>query len=380
MPGAVDRLVESHCPATHPVRGFADPRCGRADVGLGDAGGLADECWRVLGDELLGRGETLGVALDEVVIDVVGLDQQVQQTVQQGEVGAGFDLQVEVGLGRGGGASWIDDDQLRACLDPFHHAQEQDRMTVGHVGADHEEQVGVFEVLIGAGWAVGAEGLLVAGACAGHAQSRVGFDVDAAQIALGELVRQVLCLGRHLARHVHRNRIRAVLVGYRPHPACGEGDRLVDSDRLPVGVPAGPDRRLLHPSRRGQHVRRGRSLGAQPPEVRRMVLTSGGLGDQRKSCAVGRRHVQHHPAPHPAVSTERVDGGGRGHDSMVGADCFRCHECALPVDHMVLTRAGRDCESRRPAEVSRATIRSATRGSAPIGAATPSAPYSLRRE
>ena len=35
-------------------------------------------------------------------------------------------------------------------------------MAVGHVGADHEEDVGVVEVLIGAGWAVGAEGLLVA--------------------------------------------------------------------------------------------------------------------------------------------------------------------------------------------------------------------------
>ena len=103
--------------------------------------------------------------------------QQVQQAVEQGEVGARRDLQEQVGLVGGGGAARVDDDQLGARLDPLHHPQEQDRVAVGHVGADDEEDVGVVEVLVRAGRAVRAERQLVAGARAGHAQPGVRLDL-----------------------------------------------------------------------------------------------------------------------------------------------------------------------------------------------------------
>ena len=126
------------------------------------------------------------------------------------------------------GATRVDDDELGARLEPVGHPQEQDRMAVGHVRADDEEQVGAVEVGVRAGRPVGAERLLVAGAGAGHAQPRVGLDVHGAQEALGQLGGQILRLDRHLAGHVERDRVGAVLVDDRAQPSARLGDRVVD--------------------------------------------------------------------------------------------------------------------------------------------------------
>ena len=66
-------------------------------------------------------------------------------------------------------ASRIDDDELRALLHPIHHPQEENRVAVRHVGAGDEEDVRVVEILVRTGGTVGAEGLLVTRAGAGHA-------------------------------------------------------------------------------------------------------------------------------------------------------------------------------------------------------------------
>jgi len=73
---------------------------------------------------------------------------RVQQPVEQCEIGPRGDLQEQVGLLRGRGAARVHHDQLGAGPDAIHHAQEQDRMAVGHVGADDEERVGLVEVLV----------------------------------------------------------------------------------------------------------------------------------------------------------------------------------------------------------------------------------------
>ncbi len=99
---------------------------------------------------------TLGEAGDELGIGMAVFHQQVQQAVEQGQVAARLDLQEQVGLVGSGIAPWIDHDQPGAGLEPVHQAQEQDRVTVGHVGTDHEEQLGLVEILIGARWPVGS--------------------------------------------------------------------------------------------------------------------------------------------------------------------------------------------------------------------------------
>ena len=110
-------------------------------------------CCRKLGHHLPAFGE-FG---DELVVGVPIFDDQVQQPVEQCEIGAWCDLQEQVGLVCGRGAARVDDDQLGARLDAIHHPQEQDRVTVSHIGADDEEHVGPVEVLVRAGWPVRAE-------------------------------------------------------------------------------------------------------------------------------------------------------------------------------------------------------------------------------
>ncbi len=120
----------------------------------------ATRCGWIVGEERGHVGPAVGVLGDEIGVDVAAFDEQMQEPVQQGQVGAGFDRQVQVGPLRGGGTARVDDDQLGAGLHPVRHPQEQDRMAVGHVGADDEKQVGAVEVGVGAGRSVGTERLL----------------------------------------------------------------------------------------------------------------------------------------------------------------------------------------------------------------------------
>ena len=88
-------------------------------------------------------------------------------------------------------------------------ALEQHRVAPRHVGADHQEQVRVLEVVVAGGRAVHAEGALVAGHRARHAEPRVRIDVVRAEEALRELVERVVVLGEELAREVEADRVGA---------------------------------------------------------------------------------------------------------------------------------------------------------------------------
>lgn len=163
VPGAVRGLVEPHGPAAHPLARLADQPGGRTQVVLGDTGELRDGGGRVVGQELPHRLPARGVRGDELGVGVPVLDQQVQQPVQKGEVGPRLDLEEQVGLRGRGGAPRIDDDELRPRLDPLHHPQEEDRMAVGHVRTDDEEDIRPVEVLVRTGRPVGTERQLVTG-------------------------------------------------------------------------------------------------------------------------------------------------------------------------------------------------------------------------
>ncbi len=158
VPGAVGALVEAHGPATHPLGGLADPVGGLADIRFGQPGEGGDAVGRIVLKKARHGLPTFGECGDEGRIGMAVFHQQVQQAIEQGEVGAGLDRQVQIGLVGGGAASGVDHDQLRPGLDPVHHAQEQNRMTVGHIGADHEEQVGAVKVFVGTRWSVRAQG------------------------------------------------------------------------------------------------------------------------------------------------------------------------------------------------------------------------------
>ncbi len=299
-------LVEPHRPAARPLRRVADPLRGRADVGFREARDRGDALGRVVREKRGHRVPAFGEFGDERAIDAAVRVQQMEQPVHQREIGAGPDLQEQIGLVGGARAARIDDDQLRAGLHAIHHAQEQDRMTVGHVRADHEEQVRAIEVLVRARRAVRAERLLVAGARARHAEPRVRLDVVGAHEALRELVHEVLRLDRHLPRYVERQRVRAVRVEHRAQAARGFRDRVAHRQRHVIFVARAPHECAVEPPGAAQRDVRRRALRAKPPEVGRMIGVARDLDD------LAVLDVQHHPAADAAVRAHALHTGG-GH-------------------------------------------------------------------
>ena len=122
---------------------------------------------------------------------------------------------MQIGDLRGRGAARIERDDLHArpLLARGQHALQDDRVTPGRVGTDQHDEIGVVEVVITHRHHVFAEGALVPGHGRCHAQPRVGVDVGRADVALHELVGDVIVLGQQLARHVEAPRI--------PGRACG---------------------------------------------------------------------------------------------------------------------------------------------------------------
>ena len=205
------------------------------------------------------------------------------------------------------------------AFEPIDHAQEQDRMAVGHIGADDEEQLGVLEVVVGPRWPVGAEGLLVAGARAGHAEPRVRLQMRGADEALGQLRRQILRLQRHLAdtyiatasgpcsSPIARSRAAASAI------ASSSGAATSFSSRT------GSHHRAVQPSVHGAHqLRVRRTFRAQSAEVGRVQFVAGNpLGNHRRigGRVDGRTHLD--AATHPAVRAlgSRNGLGGRDADA-----------------------------------------------------------------
>jgi len=79
------------------------------------------------------------------------------ETVAWAASGTPFQLKVWEALCGSGGATRVDDDQLRTGLEPVGHPQIQDRMAVRHVRADDEKQISAIEVGVRPGRAVCTE-------------------------------------------------------------------------------------------------------------------------------------------------------------------------------------------------------------------------------
>ena len=84
-------------------------------------------------------------------------DEQTQPTVEQCEVGAGPQRQVERGAAGGDGAARVHHDELCSPRNPAAHPLVQDGMAVGRVRADNQEPIRVLEVLVMSGRAIGTE-------------------------------------------------------------------------------------------------------------------------------------------------------------------------------------------------------------------------------
>ena len=154
------------------------------------------------------------VLLDERCVEAAREADLEEQREQQRDVGAGQDGQVDVGDLGGASAPRVHDDDLDAVAVgalPRLDAVEQDRVAGLDVRAEDQECVGRLDVLVRRGRRVGAEGEVVGGDGARHAQPRVRVLVVGADEALRQLAEEVVVLRRQLPRAVEHDRVRPVL-------------------------------------------------------------------------------------------------------------------------------------------------------------------------
>ena len=272
-------------------RGFrlAEPACGGGDVFGFHSTNVGNHGRRVVAHNGLEFGKAFGVRRDVSRVDQVFPEQYMQQRVIERDVGAGQDLQVQVGRLGGVGATRIDDDQLQRrvvlarCLD----APEQHRVRPRGIAAGNQQTVGGINVFIGTRRRIGPQRGLVASHRRAHAQARVGVDIVGADQALGQLVEDVVVLGQQLAADVEGDAVGAVL---------GDGLRELFSRMIERSIPTHAlARRGLFSSqqwmrqpvglslRRHGQVQRA-ALGAQLAEDSGVVV-AGKLDDKRHMVA-----------------------------------------------------------------------------------------------
>ena len=119
------------------------------DGGFGQAGGLGDDCRGEVGGELEQVVEACGVGVDVGLVDEAVADEDVGDAVEQGDVAARSEGEMDVGHHGGLGDARVGDDEglVLVALEPL----AEDGVVVGEVGADEQDDVGRVEVGVGAG-------------------------------------------------------------------------------------------------------------------------------------------------------------------------------------------------------------------------------------
>src|SRR5262249_41699594 len=140
------------------------------------------------------------------------VQQQPAEGVEQGDVAAGSDGQIDVRLAGGRRPPRVDDgeQQVWVLLAGGADAGEDDRVGFGRVAADDQDDVGVVDVFITGRRAVAAEAGAIPGDGGGHAQTTVAVRVVGAEGALEQFARQVGRFGVELAAAVEGDGVGAV--------------------------------------------------------------------------------------------------------------------------------------------------------------------------
>ena len=190
----------------------------------------------LIGDEP-GPGLELGevAALADIgLVDQPLGDDHVRQRVDEGDVGAGLQRQVIVGLDVGRlhevDLARIGDDQLGALTQALLHPRAEDRVAVGGIGADHQDHVGMLHRLEVLCAGRGAQRRHQAVAGRRVADAGAGIDVVVAEGGAHELLDEVGLLVGAARRGDAADRILAVLgldpleLGGRPVDGLLPGD------------------------------------------------------------------------------------------------------------------------------------------------------------
>ena len=173
------RLVDAlQARRDEPLRG-ADDASRLSDVFGRNAADVGGDLRRILRDHLLEVGEADGVRFDERAIDGAVRDQLVLDRVEEREVRAVADRQMDRRLLGDLRPARIDDNDARRVRSspPVEDPHPQDGVRLGDVVADREDRVAVVEVGERPRLAVGAERLLEREVGGRRAQARVSVEV-----------------------------------------------------------------------------------------------------------------------------------------------------------------------------------------------------------
>ena len=213
----------------------------------------------------------------------------------------------------------IDHDQIRTLAQAALHARAEHRVSIGGVGADHHDGVGLLhrgEVLR---TGTGAKGLLQAVTRRRMAHPCTGIDIVGAKRRADHLLHHVNFFVGAARRGDAANGIHAVLGLNRIEPVGGEANRLVPLHWAPLVINA------VANQRRGDAVL---MLGIAPGKT----AFDAGVAFIRATLLVG--HHAHH------LVTAQL-GGKRAAHAAIGAGGFHLTAGHAKIDHALLLQRSR---------------------------------------
>ena len=284
--GAVGVLRHAHAPeddgalgASVGARDFL--QCVRLDAA--DRGHLLR---REVLDVLLPCVEAFDVGLDVLlVIQLLGHD-RVQHRVKHRHVGAVLELHHLPGVAFHAIAARVHDDELGAALGRLLEEGRGDRMVLGRIGADDDDEVGILHLIEGRGHRRGTDAFEQSGDRRGVAEPRAMVDVVGPEAGAHQLLEQISLFVRALGGAEAGQRLRPVAVADFLQAAGGAVERLLPRRiaEMRIGI-RGVDelvRHLRHAVLADQRLQEAllvvhvveaeAALDAKPVRVRRTVL------------------------------------------------------------------------------------------------------------
>ena len=207
-------MVQTHRPHADVSVGVADVFCGFFDVAKFNSTDFRGLAQGGIHDHAPVVGKALGVLIDEKLIGFVGFDQAPPNGVVEYHIGAGFDLQVQIGNGTGLGFTWIyhDDLDLGVLFFVLLQTAKQDGVAPGRVGASNHKTISQFNVGVADGYGIFTKGFAISSYRRTHTKAGIGVDVIGANESFDQFINQVILFSQALPRHVKGHAIRAVFL------------------------------------------------------------------------------------------------------------------------------------------------------------------------
>ncbi len=322
---------------------------------------------RELLDVFLPGVEALDVGLDVLLVVELFLDDHVQHGVEHRNVRAVLELHHLPGVALHRRAARVHDDELGATLRRLLEEGGSDRVVLGRVRADHDDQLGILALVEGGGHRRRADAFEQRRHRRGVAEARAMVDVVGAEAGADQLLEQVRLFIRTLGGAEAGQRVGAVAVADCLEARSGTIERLFPGGLAEVrprirridelvrhlrhAVLA--DHRLQQALRIGDVIEAEAALHAEPVGIRRAVLADDGddlvvldlVGELAADAAVRADRV------HRAVGLAEIDvvlvDHRRGHQragrarlhAFTAGDAGRLAHRVVKVEHDLLVVA-----------------------------------------